>query len=84
MEADKQYRIDGKPLTVLSAVNLNILPGEFVSVVGRSGCGKSTLLRLIVGLEADYDGDILLDGQPSDRPASTAESSFRIIRCSPG
>ena len=38
-------------------------PGEFVSIVGASGCGKSTLLRLIVGLENDYEGEILLDGQ---------------------
>lgn len=61
---NKQYRIDGKTLQVLKDINLNILPGEFVSIVGRSGCGKSTLLRLIVGLEADYEGGILLDDQP--------------------
>lgn len=58
---NKAYRIEGKPLPVLQDINLDIRPGEFVSIVGASGCGKSTLLRLIVGLEADYQGDILLD-----------------------
>jgi NitT/TauT family transport system ATP-binding protein/sulfonate transport system ATP-binding protein len=59
----KQYLIDGEPLTVLQDINLHVHPGEFVSIVGASGCGKSSLLRLIVGLEAQYSGDILLDGQ---------------------
>lgn len=59
----KQFRIEGKPLPVLSNINLDIAPGEFVSIVGRSGCGKSTLLRLVVGLDAEYDGRIELDGE---------------------
>ncbi|WP_447594303.1 ABC transporter ATP-binding protein [Aquipseudomonas campi] len=60
----KAYSIDGKPLPVLDDINLRVLPGEFVSIVGASGCGKSSLLRLIVGLENQYDGQILLDGEP--------------------
>ncbi|WP_297833197.1 ABC transporter ATP-binding protein [Pseudomonas sp.] len=59
----KEYRIEGKPLPVLENINLRVNAGEFVSIVGASGCGKSSLLRLIVGLEAEYSGDILLDGQ---------------------
>ena len=60
----KAYRIEGQPLPVLDNINLKVRPGEFISIVGASGCGKSTLLRLIVGLEGDYQGDILLDGKP--------------------
>lgn len=58
----KQYAVPGQQLTVLQDISLDIQRGEFVSIVGSSGCGKSTLLRLIVGLELDYQGDILLDG----------------------
>ncbi len=59
----KQYEVKGKPLPVLQDINLDIAPGEFISIVGSSGCGKSTLLRLLIGLEGDYQGDILLDGK---------------------
>jgi len=59
----KQYEVKGEPLPVLDNITLTVNPGEFVSIVGSSGCGKSTLLRLIVGLEDDYQGEVLLDGQ---------------------
>jgi NitT/TauT family transport system ATP-binding protein/sulfonate transport system ATP-binding protein len=59
----KQYQVKGEPLPVLQDISLTIRPGEFVSIVGTSGCGKSTLLRLVIGLESDYKGEILLDGQ---------------------
>lgn len=59
----KAYSIDGRRLPVLESIDLAVRPGEFVSIVGASGCGKSSLLRLIVGLENDYSGRILLDGQ---------------------
>lgn len=60
---NKAYQIEGRDLPVLQNIQLDVRPGEFVSIVGASSCGKSTLLRLIVGLEAEYNGDILLDGQ---------------------
>lgn len=60
---NKHYQIDGKPLQVLKDIDLQVLPGEFVCIVGASGCGKSSLLRLIVGLEQDYAGHIHLDGE---------------------
>ncbi|MDB5802101.1 MAG: TauT family taurine transporter permease [Rhodocyclales bacterium] len=59
----KQYEVKGEILPVLDGINIDIRPGEFVSIVGSSGCGKSTLLRLIIGLEEDYQGEILLDGE---------------------
>ncbi|ATY31545.1 ABC transporter ATP-binding protein [Sphingomonas psychrotolerans] len=59
----KSFTIGGAARTVLENINLDIRPGEFVSIVGASGCGKSTLLRLIVGLDDDYRGEIRLDGE---------------------
>jgi sulfonate transport system ATP-binding protein len=54
---------DGQ-LQVLDNVQLDIAPGEFITIVGASGCGKSTLLRLILGLDEEFDGQILLDEKP--------------------
>ncbi|MQW93159.1 ATP-binding cassette domain-containing protein [Acinetobacter wanghuae] len=59
---DKAFLSQGEPLQVLDQINLNIQPGEFISIVGNSGCGKSTLLRLLVGLDAEYSGSIEIDG----------------------
>lgn len=57
-------RTGDAPIQVLDDISLNIQPGEFISIVGSSGCGKSTLLRLLVGLEASFEGSIDIDGKP--------------------
>src|SRR5687767_7483591 len=57
----------GDPYQVLGGLNLDVFPGEFVSLVGPSGCGKSTLLRMIAGLTSVDGGDICLDGAPVGR-----------------
>ena len=49
-------------------VDLQIRSKEVVCVVGPSGCGKTTLLRCIGGLLAPSSGQVLIDGQPVDRP----------------
>ena len=48
----------------LSGVDLDIAPGEFVSIGGPSGCGKSTLLSILGLLDSPSDGAYVLDGQP--------------------
>ena len=47
----------------LSNVNLQVQPGEFVTVVGASGCGKSTLLNLVAGLERPTEGTVDVEGR---------------------
>lgn len=42
----------------LCAVDLDVAPGQFVTVVGPSGCGKSTLLRLAAGLTEATEGSV--------------------------
>ncbi|MFO1149829.1 MAG: ABC transporter ATP-binding protein [Alsobacter sp.] len=46
----------------LSNVELDIAPGEFVSLIGPSGCGKTTLLRVIADLETPTGGSITVNG----------------------
>lgn len=43
---------------VLDAIDLDIAPGEFVSLIGASGVGKSTLLKIIAGLDKPTSGDV--------------------------
>jgi NitT/TauT family transport system ATP-binding protein len=47
----------------LSAIDLTIAPGEFVSLIGPSGCGKSTLLRLIGDLLSPTSGSLVVNGK---------------------
>jgi sulfonate transport system ATP-binding protein len=56
----KVYHTENGYVEALHDINFTVNPGEFVSIVGSSGCGKSTLLRLIVGLENNFQGNILL------------------------
>ena len=47
--------------SILEGINLEILPGKVVAIVGRSGSGKTTLIKLIAGLLEPTDGAILFD-----------------------
>jgi NitT/TauT family transport system ATP-binding protein len=57
----------GRPNEVhaLAGIDLDIMPGEFVSLIGPSGCGKSTLLRLIGDLLHPTTGAVTVNGKPS-------------------
>ncbi len=53
-------------VAALDGIELNVAPGELVTVVGASGCGKSTLLSLIAGLDKPTSGTVsVLGGQPA-------------------
>ena len=47
---------------VLSNINLTVNEGEFVSIIGESGSGKSTLSRLVMGIEYQDSGSLIIDG----------------------
>jgi ABC-type sugar transport system ATPase subunit len=53
----------GGKIMALDHVNLTIPDGQTLAVVGPSGCGKSTLLRVVAGLDTDFEGKVLYDGQ---------------------
>ncbi len=56
---------DGTPtITVLRDVQVSVERGHTVGIIGESGCGKSTLARVMAGLLAPSQGEVLLDGEP--------------------
>jgi spermidine/putrescine transport system ATP-binding protein len=51
-------------VVAVSALNLQVQPGEFLSLLGPSGCGKTTTLRMLAGFEEPSEGEIRISGQP--------------------
>jgi spermidine/putrescine transport system ATP-binding protein len=55
---------------VVKDLNLQIMKGEFLTVLGPSGCGKTTTLRMIAGFEDTSGGTITLEGENvEDKPS---------------
>lgn len=50
------------PVMAVDNVDLTVMPGDFVSIIGRSGSGKSTMLNMMVGLLRPTSGNILING----------------------
>lgn len=59
----KNFKSQGKQLTVLQDINLKVYKSDFVCVVGASGCGKSTLLNIIAGLMQPSSGEVRVDNE---------------------
>jgi NitT/TauT family transport system ATP-binding protein len=67
---DKCYRVREGNLSALSAVDLEVAEGEFVSIVGPSGCGKSTLLYILGGFIRADSGVIEVGGKAVTGPGT--------------
>jgi len=61
---------------VLKNVDLEVLPGETLAIIGPSGTGKSILLRHIIGLETADSGRILINGEPYEKLPRNYRSSM--------
>ena len=56
-------RFERGNVQALETIDLDVRPGEFVSLIGPSGCGKSTLLRIIGDLIQPTEGSVLVNGK---------------------
>ena len=73
----KEYKLGKQRISVIDDVNLNILEGEFVAIVGARGSGKSTLLHLLGGLDKPSQGKVIIDGQDINKLSDSRLSKFR-------
>lgn len=73
----KIYGSDENKVYALDDVNLEIINGEFVSIVGTSGSGKSTLLNMLGGLDRPSSGNVFVDGSEIFKLKDEALTIFR-------
>jgi putative ABC transport system ATP-binding protein len=73
----KIYRTGKVDVPALRGVDIEIVPGEFVSIMGPSGCGKSTMLHVIGGLAQATRGKVLLDGNDLTTMTDAARTMLR-------
>jgi NitT/TauT family transport system ATP-binding protein len=66
-------------LLVLDDVNVSLVEGEIVGLLGRSGSGKSTLLRIISGLIEPTSGEVTYLGKPLNGPAKGISMVFQTF-----
>ncbi|MCC6746417.1 MAG: ABC transporter ATP-binding protein [Deltaproteobacteria bacterium] len=76
-QVSKSFRGAKAPVAVLHEVSLQVSKGEYLAIVGTSGSGKSTLLNVMGGLDADYQGHVLVDGLDLSRLSDRQLSAFR-------
>jgi len=74
-----------KPFYAVKDVNLDMKPGEFVTLLGPSGCGKTTILRMIAGFESPDEGEIYIGGEavndltPNKRDTAMVFQSYALL-----
>jgi putative ABC transport system ATP-binding protein len=61
-DVSKVYHLGGEEIRALDCVSLDIVEGEFISIIGPSGSGKSTLMHILGCLDSPTSGTIRLDG----------------------
>ena len=74
---NKIYRTNEIETLALENVNLDVIKGEFVSIMGPSGCGKSTLLNIMGLLDAPSSGKIEINGTSVESIKDKELAAFR-------
>jgi len=73
----KRYDEGPESVVVLDGLELELLPGERVAIVGSSGSGKSTLLNMLGGLDTPSEGSVWLAGEQLSALSETARGLLR-------
>lgn len=81
----KQFGNGADKVVAVDAIDLEIEPGEFITLLGPSGCGKTTTLRMIAGFEDPTGGEVVLDERnmintpPNKRPMAMVFQSYALF-----
>ena len=73
----RSFEQGGQRIDVLRGVDLDIMPGEIVALLGPSGSGKSTLLQALGLLEGGFEGSISIAGQQAESLAGDERTQLR-------
>lgn len=76
IETQHLYKIFGE-ITALEDINIKILQGEFIAIMGASGSGKTTLMNLLTGLDTLTKGKILFDNTDMAQLDEIGRQRFR-------
>ncbi len=73
----KVYDQGPQKVPVLSSIDLQVVRGERIAIVGRSGSGKSTLLNILGGLDQPSSGEVMVAGEAMSRLDNSARARLR-------
>lgn len=76
-DINKSYYLGKEEFPVLKGIDLSFEQGDFISILGESGGGKSTLMNIIGGLDRNYSGDVLINGQPQKNKDEKGMDEYR-------
>lgn len=76
--AGLSYLDQGRPVDAVADVDLSVVPGEFIGILGPSGSGKSSLLYLLSGLKTPSRGEVRYNGRSLSQMSEDERATLRM------